>query len=512
MTIAARGEVPPDVETEFGRRLESVADRFEAVFALMAVAAFLAVAFLCCDRVLPHADEVMYAETSANIAEGRGPVAWTHANVVPGTANALAYVPFVYAEAAWIRMFGFSRFAVQSFSIVVVAGAAMLFWAFLRRSRLIPSAAERLFLVAAMPLLPSVVTLYWTNRYDVVAVFGVALAAWATTVPIPGCRLTLLWIAGVLVGGDGFHAAVVTPCLAGVAWLYGGRRDTAALVAYGSGVACGIVLTFGEMWASGTLGVFRLLMEHNKVAVRGLGKVLAAPFAVHSNFRENLLMMVALMVALLAGWRQRGGGAWKNAAALGLGVNTLVPMTLTLIGRYNHTYSWLAALPAYLLAVMAAGNAAVGPLARWVILAVLALDAASGLPMRAVMTALESERNSHSAPSQFIRDHIGPADVVYASYSLYYPVKTLASESFFGGVIESMSVDQAARVDKAVLADDAKPNGLFEVKQAEALKRLGGEWEEVGHYRIPRGPWRMMVPPKPKDTAIFDFKVFRRVR
>jgi hypothetical protein len=492
-----------------GRWQRLAGDR-EAFLASALIAAFVALALYCVDRGTPHADEVMYAETSANIAAGKGAVAWTHANVVPGTANALTYVPFVYAEALWIRTFGLSRVVVESFGILVIAAATWLFWAFLRRSQLVHGPISRLFLTASLPMVPSVMTLWGTNRYDVIAVFGCALAAWATSRRASRSRLALIGLAGILVGADGFHPAIIVPGLAGVAWLWGGRKDTGALIAFLAGVASGLALTFGEMYASGTLGVFRTLMVHNSVGVRSLSTVLAGPLVGHSNFRDNALTMLALGIAAASASIRTRTPQRSPAAFVGMAAGVIVPMTLTFVGRYNHTYSWLAVLPAFLLAVMAAEGRGVGRLARWAIYSLLALDALSGLPTRVGMVALEADRNSYEAPSAYIREVLEADDVVYASYIAYYPVKAVAAESFFGGAIDSMTSGQLASVSKAVLKDDSIPRAMFELPQAEVLARLGGEWAEVGHFRVARGEWRMMLPRPPKESAIFDFKVFRR--
>lgn len=492
--------------------MRSFCDRHEAALAASLLALFVGLASFCIDRRCPHADEVILAETSTNIAEGRGATATTHPNVVPGTPTALAYVPFVYAEAAWIWMFGFSRPVVQSFNVAVIAAATWLFWLFLARGRLIESACDRLFLVGLMPLVPTLATLYAKNRYDAVAVLGISLAAFATTSSKPACRIGLAWLGGVLAGGDAFHAAFITPFVFGAAWLFSERRGTAALLAYIAGVACGLLLTFGEMWVSGTWDVFRLLMKHNEVAVPGLSAVLKAPVKYHTNIRDNATTTLALVVALLADWRRRRVPFKRNAAVLGLAVSLLVPMALTFIGRYTDNYAWLAVIPAFLLAVMAAQSPTIPAAARLAVMALLALDAASGLPLGGFMKALEADRNSYAEPARYICEQVDPSDVVFASYMAYYPVKKRAKESFFGGVIESMTAEQLARVNKAVLVNDPVPRAMFELSPADTLGRLGGEWRKVGEFQVTRGDVRKMVPPRPREPFIFDFSVFERVR
>jgi hypothetical protein len=183
------------------------------------------------------------------------------------------------------------------------------------------------------------------------------------------------------------------------------------------------------MYASGTLGVFRTLMVHNSVGVRSLSTVLAGPLVGHSNFRDNALTMLALGIAAASASIRTRTPQRSPAAFVGMAAGVIVPMTLTFVGRYNHSYSWLAVLPAFLLAVMAAEGRGVGRLARWAIYSLLALDALSGLPTRVGMVALEADRNSYEAPSSYIREVLEADDVVYASYIAYYPVKSRLNPS-----------------------------------------------------------------------------------
>jgi hypothetical protein len=461
------------------------------------------------DKRAPHADEIFYAETPTNMARGDGPIHTAHPTVVPGDPSPMMYVPFTLSQAIWIQVFGSSRISIRAFAAAISTACALGLWWYLWKSRILQSSAARLFVALSLPLLPSTQAVIGINRYDMIAMLGFVLAMSATLLH-GTARFLLLAVAGFLVGADGFQAAIIAPVLAVlVAWRSPKARFIDAAVVT-LGVIAGLALSFLEMFFSGTLSAFRDFAAHNGVQSNRFFSAISSPFLRHSTFFEVCILAVALACCLRRGNTARTFVQNNASVITGYSVLFVVPFILGLAGRYNQTYAWLCVLPVFFIACQIISDGSCLPWQRYAVVLLLVLDALLGLPVRLAFDAVESDANSYSEVASAIANHIRDTDVVFACNAAWYPVKSKGVPSFFGPAIRTMRDDQLSQVTVAVLTADEKPSGFDELKQAQALARLGGDWIEVDRVRVPRGALRARIPPPVKEQNVYDFSVFRR--
>lgn len=466
-----------------------------------------------------HADAVMDAEPSINMALGRGAVSFAHPQTTPGSVLALLTPLYTALLAAWLAVWGIGCREVMSFNAVAVAAAAGCVWLFLARTGLVRSAPLRLLAVASLPLLAPVAIVYANNRYDSVGMLGLAAACAALTCERRPLRLALLAGCGILVGTGGFHVTIGGAVLACLALAARGRGSAMEFLAFTAGAAFGLAITLGLVVGTGTLESLRGALDVNKTGVRRIPSLRNLAWCLVSPVRggqrtgildADLLPLAAMGCAVIGTALSRRPLRLRSAAVFGAASGICVPLALSLAGRYSGTYVWLAVVPVFIGVIVAIDRDIAPGWWRMAAAALLAATVAAGFPTRAAVAAMEWRAWDRAPVESFIQSHMEPDDVVYTTFTGYYPVKCRARLGFFGSGFHSMTADQRAAVTLMVIGGKENGTALFEPTAEEAMTSFGGAWDEVGDLVVPRGAIRMSLPLTPKSDRAYHVTIYRR--
>lgn len=476
---------------------------------------FFFTALLVTNRGNPYADEAMDAEIPLNIAIGDGQVSFAHANCTPGTPSALVSPAYTYALAAWLALLPQARATVLAFNCLAVAASSLAIWAATVRSSLLATPGWRLTLLAFLPLIPPLLQVYGTNRYDSVAVLGYGLAALLLTLPATGLTLSLMIACGFFTGSGGMHCAISALPLSALIAILFGKAATRHLCAGLAGVTLGLLATFALIFSSEemTASFWQALQIDNVSPAMSVADYLRAPLrGGHPSMLRggNIFLFLALLLLVTTEPKR---GTWTlgmRFGIYGLASGILVPLTLTAVGRYSFTYAWLAGLPMAVGVFALASQRSAYNTARMVAVPLLLAAALPGFPLKAAITALDWNVNSYNAVSSFVTDNIHQDDVVYASYGAYYPVKWTAASCFFGTAIHAMTPTQRTEVTAVVLNEDDLQGSFFSPSKADIFDALGGSWRQEALLTVPRSKLRTAIPITPLGVHVFKYRIYRR--
>jgi hypothetical protein len=466
-----------------------------------------------------HADAVMDAEPSINMVLGRGAVSFAHSQSTPGSIHALVTPLYTALLAAWLAVWGIGCRAVMSFNAVAVAAAAGCVWLFLARTALVRSAPLRLLAVASLPLLAPVAVVYSNNRYDSIGMLGLAAACATLTCERRPLRLALLAGCGILVGTGGFHVIIGGAVLACLALAARGRGSLMEFLAFGVGTAVGLAITLGVVVGTGAMESLRGALNHNQTGVRRTPSLRNLAWCLVSPLRggqrtgildADLLPLAAMACAVIGTALSRRPLGLRSAAVFGAACGICVPLALSMAGRYSGTYVWLAVVPVFIGVIIAIDRDLEPGRWRWAAIALLAATVAAGFPARAAVAAAEWRAWDRAPVESFIQSHMEPDDVVYTTFTGYYPVKQRARLGFFGSAFRSMTAEQRAAVTLMVIGGKENGTALYEPTAEEAMASFGGAWDEVGDLVVPRGAIRMSLPLRPKSDCTYHVTVYRR--
>ena len=192
-------------------------------------------------------------------------------------------------------------------------------------------------------------------------------------------------------------------------------------------------------------------------------------------------MLAALVLILVATSAARRVPAAISAGCR-LAGGVLVPCFLALAGKYARYYCWMAFIPMAACIAAEFQSGRVRPV-RKLVMPLLLLACAAGLPARLAVTCREWGLRDPSPVDQVVAEQVRPTDWVYSEYEAYYPAKKTAAVLFlppYAGLVPDMNGRQPAlsaaereRVDLLIL----KPS-----TEQETLRFFGGRWSLVGHY------------------------------
>ena len=362
----------------------------------------------------------------------------------------------------------------------------------------------------------------------------------------------LLVALGCLLPFAGLHLVPYALLLAGGACCFGSGRLRRPLAYALGGIISGCGSFAFMQWRLGTWGPFLSFVRDHGGGDLGQ-RLLALPHAFVADV--SLVPLVLLLMSALAfGWspscgthgslvgeavapgriralRQalaniRRGDFQLSPVVLGLVAGIGIPGCMALGAKFPVYYGWMAFVPTLACvlhwldrASVVAGREAViratpagldpvprgrGPLsaARWprvqlLALGVLAVAALVGWPERMVVCALEWRQRSYAGVETFIREHVTPADIVYADWQAYYPLLTSAGEVWF---------DYGARANPERVRDTVSVLVVCPDTLESARRRVGGTWTRVAEYRSDDYGWQV----RPGRSRPYWLGVFRR--
>lgn len=477
---------------------------------------FVAVATSVIAHTRPHADAVMDAEVATNLVMGKGAVTYQHPQTVPGSRFAGWTTIHILSLTAWIWLFGFSSTSVMSMNVVLVALTTSFAWLFLSRASLLRHRWSRMAFVIGLPLIEPVMTLYRLNRYDPFGPVALSAACASLTVTDRRLRLFLLMFTGFTAGMCGLHVIIGAGLLALLALLVLDRTRFFDFLVFTLGLTLGLSAYLIDIfYLHPELSVaLRTALTLNAVqASRSLHWYLVSPLRggqESSFFDIDLVFVIAMLVTAYGTTRSYRNPVASQAARFGCVVSILIPLLLSLFGRYSGTYAWLAVIPAFTCCIIVID--AYVDWTQWTIIAAVLLSAASflGFPARALMVSTEWQEQGREQVDRWIENHIAPGDVVYACHFAFYPVKRTGCVAYIGDAFHAMTDEQKNHVNVLVMDGHENGSSMFEPDPRQAMQAFGGEWDLIAELRIPRGVFRQMLRPSPHSDCTAHAMIYRK--
>ncbi|MGZ3337785.1 MAG: hypothetical protein ACXVBV_20920, partial [Isosphaeraceae bacterium] len=148
---------------------------------------------------------------------------------------------------------------------------------------------------------------------------------------------------------------------------------------------------------------------------------------------------------------------------------------------------------------------------RRLVMPLLLLACAAGLPARLAVTCREWGLRDPAPVDQIVAEQVRPTDWVYSEYEAYYPAKKAAAVLFlppYAGLVLGMTGQQPA-----LSAADRERVNLLILKPAteqETLQFFGGRWSLVGHYAAAGSTRGHIAADLGRGSPPYEIRVFRR--
>ncbi|MGC1717581.1 MAG: hypothetical protein WA746_01220, partial [Isosphaeraceae bacterium] len=272
-----------------------------------------------------------------------------------------------------------------------------------------------------------------------------------------------------------------------------------------AGVVClAAFLLENDVWHEFLKSVTILSGTGRSIAER-LATALIAPFTEPSS----ILLLAALGLILVSALR-RGDFRLRSPLAAGLLAGVIVPCILALAGKYARYYCWMAFIPMAACAAAELQGGRARPV-RKLVMPLLLLACAAGLPARLAVTCREWGLRDPAPVDQVVAEQVRPTDWVYSEYEAYYPAKKAAAVVFlppYAGLVPGMKGQQPA-----LSAADRERVNLLILKPAteqETLQFFGGRWSLVGHYAAAGSTRGHIATALGRGSPPYEIRVFRR--
>jgi hypothetical protein len=344
---------------------------------------------------------------------------------------------------------------------------------------------------------------------------GCALACFLLTLPKSTTRSIMLVVAGALIGTGGLHVALAGVAVTAAVTIMARHPIFPDIFLLTVAIVGGVTATLGLIYADpGKAKSFSAHMHIDAVhAPLSVIDLLNSPFrGGHPTVMlgGNAFLLCALAVLLVSNHKTQGGRVEQKYGLLALAAGLVTPLTLTTAGRYSFTYAWIAAFPMAIgaLSLLAARGLSVKGLV--VALPLLAAAAAGGLPLSVATTVIDWSANDYQRVTDFVKSQIQSDDVAYSTYGNYYPLKQSAATAYFGMAIHTMSHVQRESVTVVFLSEHDTKGTLFSPTTEFIFAELGGSWQECGSLVVPRGDFRMALPPPPRQECTYKVRAYRR--
>jgi len=220
-------------------------------------------------------------------------------------------------------------------------------------------------------------------------------------------------------------------------------------------------------------------------------------------------LLAALGLILVSALR-RGDFRLRSPLAAGLLAGVFVPCILALAGKYARYYCWMAFIPMAACAAAELQGGRARPV-RKLVMPLLLLACAAGLPARLAVTCREWGLRDPAPVDRVVAEQVRPTDWVYSEYEAYYPAKKAAAVLFlppYAGLVLGMTGQQPA-----LSAADRERVNLLILKPAteqETLQFFGGRWSLVGHYAAASSTRGQIAAVLGRGSPPYEIRVFRR--
>jgi len=453
-------------------------------------------------------DEVMFTDPAANLYFGQGftTSAWFQSRDTLFAGNSPLYSLCLYP---WIRVFGFDVVSVRGLNYVLILAVAAICLLALDRLGLVRSTVPRLVFALLVLCGDGVTYSYRSGRYDCLGMLLVSGLLLTLTSRPARTRTGGLFVLAALVPWAGLQLLPYLALLGLLVLLLRGEAAVADLLTVGLGCLAGVVCLAAFLLENGVWHEFlksvSILSGTGRSIADRLATALVAPFTEPSS----ILLLAALGLILVSALR-RGDYRLRSPLAAGLLAGVLVPCFLALAGKYARYYCWMAFIPMAAAAAAELQSGRAWPV-RKLVMPLLLLACAAGLPARLAVTCREWGLRDPGPVDQIVAEQVRPTDWVYSEYEAYYPAKKTAAVLFlppYAGLIPGMKGRQPAlsaaereRVDLLIL----KPS-----TEQETLQFFAGRWSLVGHYTAAGSTRGHIAAVLGRGSPPYEIRVFRR--
>ncbi len=413
-------------------------------------------------------DEISYADPAVNLYLGNGftSSAWRARPFTDFWAwNVPLYPLLLYA---WLQLVGFSMVAVRSMSYLYLTGGTVLLWAGIRRSGLIPTARERLLVIALIAAGYSVIFAYRSARPDCLTMLIVSGLYYAHTLKTPSRRFAGLVLFGLISPWAGLQLLPMFAVGGVLLLLYAGTKPFSSLLAIAIGALTGLVLLF----------VFYRSHGASEAFLESLGQQTSARLPValsHGTFRHNntlpkdfgFVLLSALGLTLACHQVKAGVFKMRSVLSFGLVYSLALSIALVLLGKFPTYYGWMTYIP---LAVCICATLSKTPPSRdmqRLSHAFIVATIATGVGLHLTAALYDWRDRDYAKVERLVADSVNSSDWVYGDVSIYYAAKSRARQLFLPQYLPRFDNREKERIDVVIVAPE-KLDSVFDV--------LGGDW------------------------------------
>jgi len=455
-------------------------------------------------------DEVMFTDPAANLYFGQGftTSAWFQSRDTLFAGNSPLYSLCLYP---WIRVFGFDVVSVRGLNYVLILAVAAISLLALDRMGLVRSTVPRLVFALLVLCGDGVTYSYRGGRYDCLGMLLVAALFLTLTLRPTRARAGGLFVLAAVVPWAGLQLLPYLALLGLLVMLLRGRAALADLLTIALGCLAGLFGLLGLLLQNGVWHEFlksvSILSGTGRSPSDRLASALVAPFTEPSS-----ILLLAVLGLMLASALRRGELQLRSPLGAGLLIGVLVPCCLAIAGKYARYYCWMAFIPmaACVAAELQLQSGREWPI-RKLIMPLVLLACAVGLPARLAVTCREWRLRDPGPVDRIVAEQVRPTDWVYSEYEAYYPAKKAAVVLFlppYAGLIPGMK-----GVQPALSAADRERVDLLILKpstEQETLRFFGGRWSPVGRYAAAGGTQAHIAAALGRGSQPYEITVFRR--
>jgi hypothetical protein len=411
-----------------------------------------------------------------------------------------------------MKCFGFSIESVRAFNPFLASVTGLLVYLAVTRLRLINRSVLRVTLVALIMCSSAFSNVYLNNRYDMpgVLLLAVMFVALTTVRSVP--RRTILFVCSVLLPLTGsqfipYTGSLVLILLFVCGWAVG--KDVIAVVL---GSAVGVASMVFVLTTHGALGSFL----HTVAANCGPEPVGWEPGMLWRAIildPSTVIVGIGVVVGLLRQLATDRTISMRSAVDVGIIAAVVIPIIMTISGRYTTMYTWMVFMPLSVCFVMDLDHNTWS--SRWLRcsgIVLLAFASLVGMPAQLAFAATEWSERDYRGVEEFVTQTVEADDVVYCACVPYYPIKKLVKGVYVSSYLIRMTHEEKQQVT-CIVADrqeGVSVNDLGDVKKVE--RAFGGQWRMTGQYQVRRSVLRQRLWPRPKETLFYDLVGFRRIR
>lgn len=491
--------------------------RTEAISLSVLLAAFLLINLATSAEVpTVYQDEVQLTDPAANLYLGNGftSSAWsTQTKDTFWAGHGPLYSILLYC---WMVLFGFGVVAVRSLNYVLMVGSGLMLWVSVRRLNLVPSAGNRVALIALLLLSYGLTFNYRTGRLDCTAIALLAASGLAYSVQCTRMRCLLFSAIGILLPMAGPQVVAYASMCCALLLLYLGKSVVKVTVSLAIGLVLGISFLYLLYTFNGVVDNFIDSLVSRSPMSKGLISKFAPhklsddisvafPFILAKDISFPFLLASALTLAVYQARKARL--SFYSPLSFGLTLAVSVPLAMFLLVHYPAYYSWMAFIP---LAICVFSELSKIDRSCWthglirVAIGLLVVAGAIGLPLHLTLATYDWHDRDYTVVEDLVKRNVTATDWVYCDYGAYYAAKKRAAGVILPRYLHVIRPHEKEKI--SVLIIDSR--GLEEVQR----KLGGGQWFDCGDGLKPEieGLFGLRVNIGLLTLPKYNLRVFRR--